>query len=809
MPPLPKRSIVKVIALSACLILAGFQLGGCSSRAQRAKNYYEHGMAYLKKNDYVKAHIEIRNALQLNKDMIEAWRALAQIDEHTHNWSELAGSLRRIVDLDKKDAKARVQLAKLYLLGGSLDQALQLTNAAVELMPQDASVLALKAAVLFKLKDTDGATREAENALKIDPGNPDANVVLATQKFVKGDTSGALQSLANISDAHKNDLGVMMLKLSIYDRMGKAQEVESLLRQLVSLHPKENAFRTQLIRFYLAHKRPGDAEKELRTFVAANPTDINAELELVNLLSLIKGPAAAQAELVARIKAGGKVFPYQITLAKLEFAQGKTAASTELLTKLGKSSSQNDALTAKVTLAQLHLARNDVAAAEPLIKEVLEADSANPQALQLRASIRLNRGQVDDAIADLRRALNAQPRSPQLLASLALAYERNGAIELADKSYLEATKNSGFAPTFGLNYVAFLERRGLADQVDRILGEIATHNPTNIPVLSALAKSRLAHQDWVGAQKIADAIHRLNKKSNIADQITGAALIGQKKLNESLALYKDAYNQNPGVQPMAALVNVYMRAGQADKAQAFLEEALKANPRNAEALVLLGSIHLAKKDQKQAATDFESAIKQQPKNPVGYRALATLYAGQNKPDEAIKVIRDGLQQQPKNFALRLTLAGLLERKQDFDAAIAEYESMLRDQPGSMIVANNLASLLSDHRTDKASLDKAHSLAVLLKSSPIPQFKDTIGWIDYQQGDYKAAISSLEDAAAKLPNVAMIHYHLGMSYIAAGETTKASEQFKKARALSPNDAELQTKIDAALRNAPKKDSKDKS
>ena len=797
MPRPANRSFVKTLAVCACLVLAGFQLAACSSRAERAKNYYDHGMAYLKKQDYVKARIEIRNALQLNRDMLEGWQALAKIDEHSKNWSELAGSLRRIVDLDKKDAKARIQLAKLYLLGGSLDQALQLTNAAVDLEPRDAGVLALKAAVLFKLKDTEGATREAKNALKIDPGNPDANVVLATQKLVNGDLSGALQSLANISSDHTKDLGVMMLKLSIYDRMKKPQEVEALLRQLVSLHPKQNTFRTGLIRFYLAQKRPADAEKELRTFVTANPEDVSAELELVNLLSSIKGPDAAEAELTARIKAGGKVFPYQVALARLEFIRGKTEQSKELLTKLGNSSDKSDALIAKVTLAQLYMTKNDVAAAEPLIADVLKSDDGNPAALQLRANIRLNRGKVDDAISDLRRALNEQPRSPQLLASLGLAYERNGAIDLADKSLLDATRNSNFAPTFGLNYVKFLERRGRSDQVSNILETIAAHNPTNIAVLSELAKSRLAHQDWVGAQKIADAIHRLNEKSPISDQIKGAALLGQKKLSDSLAVLKSAYEQNPGIAPMATLVNVYMRAGQSDKAEAFLQAALKANPHNAEALVLLGGVHAAKKDTKQAEIDFASAIKQQPKDAVGYRALATLYAGQNKLDEAVKVVRDGLHQQPKNFALQLTLAGLFERKRDYDSAIAQYESMLKDQPDSMVVANNLASLLSDHRTDKASLDKARSLAVLLKASPIPQFKDTVGWIEYQQGDYKSAVASLEDAAAKLPNTAMIRYHLGMSYMAAGDTAKASEEFKKARALSPNDTQLKAKIDSAL------------
>jgi tetratricopeptide (TPR) repeat protein len=128
--------------------------------------------------------------------------------------------------------------------------------------------------------------------------------------------------------------------------------------------------------------------------------------------------------------------------------------------------------------------------------------------------------------------------------------------------------------------------------------------------------------------------------------------------------------------------------------------------------------------------------------------------------------------------------------------------MLKDQPGSMIIANNLASLLSDHRKDKASLERARSLALLLRNSPLPQFKDTVGWIDYQQGDYRAAIASLKDAATQMANVALVHYHLGMSYLAIGETAKASQEFKKARELAPNDAELKSKIDAALSDRPR-------
>lgn len=799
------RSSLKIFAVQFCIVLGALALAGCGSREDRAQSYYNNGMSYLAKQDYVKARVEIRNALQLKKDMVAAWRALAQIDEHDRNTGGLTEDLRRIVELDDKDADARARLAKLFLLGGNFENALRLSNEATELDPKNVGNLAVKAAILFKLKDNDGAIRTAQQALEIDPGNADASVVLAGIKVSQGDSEGALQALNNVAPASKDDLGVIFLKISIFERLGNLQQVESLLKRLTELQPNERAFRTQLVRFYLAQKRQDDAEKEIRAIVAKNPTDIAAEADLVNFLGVTKGPVAAREELVARINAGGNIFPYQLALAKFDFSQGKVADSTQQLEKLMSSTSApDDVMAARTALAEIYLATNNIAAAEPLVTEILRQDGRNINGLRFRASIHMSRSEIDDAIADLRSALNDQPQSPQLLATLALAYERKGSIELADKAFFDATKASGYSPAFGLNYVAFLERRGSAAQAENVLTELATRNPNSVPVLSALARLKLARQDWASAHAIADAIKRLGDKGNIAEQINGLAFSGQKKFTDSLAALQNAYDANPtAVQPMAALVNVYIQSQQFDKAEAFLNAALKANPQNAEALVLLGSVALAKKELDKAAARFEDAIKQQPDSILGYKALAELYLRQQKLDDALKTVQAGLQRQPKNFDLRLTLGGLLETRGDYEGAIAEFESLLKEQPNSLIVANNLASLLADHRTDKASLDRANSIAVILAKSEVPQFKDTLGWLAYQRGDYTSAVSMLQDAATKLPNHPLIRYHLGMSYLASGQDANASEQFNKARELAPNDSGLKAKIDAALKSSSKK------
>ena len=115
----------------------------------------------------------------------------------------------------------------------------------------------------------------------------------------------------------------MLLKINIFNQQNDQPQVESLLRKLIELHPTIPPFRTQLIQFYVQHKRQDDAINEMRTVAAAKPDDTNAELELVNLLGTVKGNDAARDELLARIKAGPGAFAYQIALAKFDFAQGK------------------------------------------------------------------------------------------------------------------------------------------------------------------------------------------------------------------------------------------------------------------------------------------------------------------------------------------------------------------------------------------------------------------------------------------------------------------------------------------------------
>jgi tetratricopeptide (TPR) repeat protein len=782
------------------LIVPVLLVSACGSPEQRSQGYYDRGIALIEKKDDLAARLELLNALKFKGDKIEAWRALAGIDERTKAYQALFQDLRRIVELDPNDIDARLKLGKMLLAGGAPDAALRIVEGAGDAANQNPGLHTLKAAILVKLRDASGGLLEARKATELDPGDVDAAIMLASEKLSKGDADGAMQIISAPTIASKSDPRVEQIRAQIFAQKGDLTQAENILHKLIDQNPQDIGLRGQLVRIYVALRRFDDAEKELRTIATANRDNIGAELDVVRFITGVKGLAGAREELVTRIKAGGDVFPYQMALADLDFVQGKFDDSVALLEGLITApGSPEHNLAAQMKLAEFYFRRANYPAAEKLVGDILRKDSRNITGLKVRASIRIEQGQFESAIADLREALNGQPKSPELLLLMALAYERDDKLELADRQYADAAKSAPGNLGVRLQYVFFLQRQGRIAQAEDVLSEAVSANPRSIDVLSALAQIRLARKNWMGALAVANSIQAIGNDRGVADLIRGSAFAGQNMMEQAIAALEAAHASAPdSLQAIVSLVNAYVGTGKADKAEALLKDMQKKYPESVQLSLLMGGTQQAKNNIAEAERSFKSAIEQRPKEEAGYTSLSNLYIQQKNYDQALKVLQDGLREQPENLNLKLVLAGTLIQTGDYEGAIAKYESILKDKSNIPVAINNLASLLLDYRTDQDSLNRAYALSEELKNSNVPQFQDTVGWAQYQRGDFKAAVATLEGAQAKLPNRGSIRYHLGMSYIATGQAEKASEQLKAALQLEPDGSPLKDKIRSALK-----------
>jgi cellulose synthase operon protein C len=158
-------------------------LAGCGSPEERSQNYFDQGMALLAKNDDLNARVALTTSLKFNSNRIEAWRALAGIDERTKAFSHLFQDLRRIIELDPKDIDTRLRLARIMANNNGNDAALKLLDGATDADKTRADYHALRAIVLLKTKDAQVAVREADRAISIEPSNLDATIVLASEQL--------------------------------------------------------------------------------------------------------------------------------------------------------------------------------------------------------------------------------------------------------------------------------------------------------------------------------------------------------------------------------------------------------------------------------------------------------------------------------------------------------------------------------------------------------------------------------------------------------------------------------------------------
>lgn len=785
MVPLIRKSRVIRAAL---LLVSLVQLSGCMSQDDRARNYYERASKFISEHDQVKAAIELRNAVRLKRDYIEAWKLLVEMDEAKGDWPRVISDLRTITELAPSDVPARLKLAKLLLLTGSANEAMALADAGLGRDDRNANLHALKAAVALKLGDHAGAVREAQSALALDPANADALTVLAIDRLGNGNAKGALSLLESDAGAkmQANNIEIQLLRVELLGQTGDLNGAEAILKKLVEQNPHQPSYGKLLVNFYLEQHRTDDAEREMRKLVSVRPSDPGAVLDLVRFLKLTKGAPAARKELNDRISAGVDIFPLQIALVELDFDDGDSAGGEQLLKKLiGNGATPDRVRKARIALARSYLNRRMFDAAERSADDILRDDSHNVPALTIRAKAHLERSQPDAAVPDLVTARSYQPRSVDLMLLLATAYERSGLIELADKQFADATRASGLEPRVGIEYASFLERRGGPGRAEDVLVGVMKRDPQNIRILSALAQLRLTRQNWSGAQEIADDLRRIGDIGT-ADQILGAALIGQRRYGEAIVALQKDYEARPSTPHLLeALISAFLKAGRNNEAVALLQTLLAKDPVNADALLLSGSIEQDGGETPRAIASFSAAIKAQPNDPAGYQALANLYRREKNYDEAIRILRQGIRRRPEVAQLQMALASALEQKGDYDGAISQYGSILDENPGDLIASNNLASLLLDYRRETPNrVQRAQAIAEVLRNSQVPQFKDTLGWVKYHQGDYSGAASLCEEAVAALPDQAAVRYHLGMAYAALGRADKASDELNKALELDP-------------------------
>jgi len=164
---------------------------------------------------------------------------------------------------------------------------------------------------------------------------------------------------------------------------------------------------------------------------------------------------------------------------------------------------------------------------------------------------------------------------------------------------------------------------------------------------------------------------------------------------------------------------------------------------------------------------------------------AQLLSNGGEGPQALARIDDALARFPGHPDLLYQKAIVLEKAGRTDAAISGLEALNRDRPQDGSISNALGFLLADHNRELARADKL--IAAALKSEPDnPAILDSKGWLEFRQGQARAALPLLE-RAFHLDQDGDIGAHWGEVLWTLGEKAKARETWNRALMIDPDNA----------------------
>ncbi|SMY09287.1 tetratricopeptide repeat protein [Flavimaricola marinus] len=781
------------LRLLVVFIICFGTLAACESDEQKAERYYQSGLALLEEGDVERALIEFRNVFNHNGFHKEARQIYADTVLEQGNVREAYGQYLRLIEQYPDTVDVRQTLAELALQSSDWAEVERHGKAAIDLAPEDprsralAATIAYRAAVLDEDPDAEAeAFAAARSVLEETPTSITALRVVIDALVRSRTPTAALPELDRALEVDPDSLEFRIIKFQVLARANNADAAAAVLEEMYSLFPENEEVRNTLVQWYLSRRDFDAAEEILRTLAGPLDGPTGGHVTVVQFLKSARGSEAAEAELEALIAANEGTDAaelYTAMQASIAFEEGRRDAAITTMQRIVDTAEASDqSRRIKNILARMLMETGNPVGARALVEEIIAEDTSNVDALKLRAAFLIREDKPDAAITDLRTALGQAPRDPEILTRMAEAHERAGSPELAGERLALAVDVSDSAPPYAIRYAQFLRRGDRVEAAESVLLDARRANPTNLDVFEALADLWLDEQEWNNVAGILAALEQINTEPSmaLAVRVRTAMLLGQNRTEDVLNLLNEqiASADNPA-SVASTLVMAQVRGGKTDEARTFLDNALAEDPTSFELRMLDGALHQLTGDLDAAEATLRSLIADVPDAEPPVRMLYGLLSNAGRTDEAEAVLDAALEAQPESSVLLWIKAGELEKAGDIDAAIDIYERMYQTNSSNMIVANNLASLLATHRDDAESLDRAFAVARRLRGQEVPAFQDTYGWIESRRGNAAEALPYLESAAAGLPEDPLVHYHLGMTYVALERTEEARQSLTTA------------------------------
>lgn len=552
--------------------------------AVKASRYYEDGLARFAAQDLAGAVIQLKNALQQDRDMLAAHLLLARAYLASGDVGPAEVEFREALRLGVNRAEVAPPLGRIYLMQGKPARLIETVSAdglppgvrlevlslrgtayvalgkeseaarsfaeARTLDPASPVPLVAEVPMLLAAGKSDVARERAESAVRLAPDNAAAYNARASVRHAGGDLAGALRDYERALALQADLVDAGIARAGILIDLGRDADAGAGLDAMAAIAPTEP--RIAYLRALLAGRR-GDAQaasahlEEVARLVDALPAEWIGGQEQLLMAGALAHHAARQYEKARKY--------LDVLVARYPRNLG-----------------------AKKLLAAVYLDTAEYPRAADLLEGVLRTQSDDPQALHLLGRAYLGQKRYAKATELLERAA-ALGGDPSLDASLGFSKLGQGDTAAAVKRLTAAFERKPDDLGLALALANLHARQGNATAALEVARRAATALPGNPAALNLVGVIKAAGGDLAGAR----------------------------------AAYREALRHAPGFTPARLnLARVDVAEGRFADARQTYAELLKRNKRDATAMFESALLERAAGNRAEAVRWIEKAAAEQP-----------------------------------------------------------------------------------------------------------------------------------------------------------------------------------------------------
>lgn len=223
------------------------------------------------------------------------------------------------------------------------------------------------------------------------------------------------------------------------------------------------------------------------------------------------------------------------------------------------------------------------------------------------------------------------------------------------------------------------------------------------------------------------------------------------------------------------LGRLYLLGGAPERTATLVQEVLKAEPENVEALILRAGVAAKAGDFEAAGRDAHAALAKDPKNIDAAIFTATLEMRDGHADQAVRLLKQAIEQHPKHAGLRAVLADVYGQTGRIDEGAAQLREITGLYPEKVAPYVNLARYYLQHQNAGAA---EQVLRDALKRQPKQQeLQMALAGFLVDQRRQDEAVQTVEGFIKETPEDYFLRFRLAELHLAMGKKQQAESVYE--------------------------------